>query len=55
LSSTVPTGASTIRGSKAIYLKRKKSMVDAKNLPKLGVFVFRGGYGNPGIEIWPEE
>ena len=32
----------------------QKSMIDAKNMPKLGVFV-QGGYGNPGLNMLKNE
>jgi len=34
--------------------ENQKSMIDAKNMPKLGVFV-QGGYGNPGLNMLKNE
>ena len=54
LSSTVNRPELQLFEAQSNLFETQKSMVDAKNLPKLGVFV-QGGYGNPGLNMLKNE
>nr|WP_320039085.1 TolC family protein [uncultured Bacteroides sp.] len=54
LSSTVNRPELKLYEAQSNLFETQKSMVDAKNLPKLGVFV-QGGYGNPGLNMLKNE
>lgn len=54
LSSTVNRPELRLFEAQSNLFETQKSMVDAKNLPKLGVFV-QGGYGNPGLNMLKNE
>ena len=54
LSSTINRPELQLFESQSNLFETQKSMVDAKNLPKLGVFV-QGGYGNPGLNMLKNE
>lgn len=54
LSSTINRPELRLFEAQSNLFETQKSMVDAKNLPKLGVFV-QGGYGNPGLNMLKNE
>ena len=54
LTSTVNRPELRLFEAQSNLFETQKSMVDAKNLPKLGVFV-QGGYGNPGLNMLKNE
>ena len=54
LSSTINRPELQLFEAQSNLFETQKSMVDAKNLPKLGVFV-QGGYGNPGLNMLKNE
>ena len=54
LSSTIKRPELQLFEAQSNLFETQKSMVDAKNLPKLGVFV-QGGYGNPGLNMLKNE
>jgi Outer membrane protein len=54
LSSTINRPELRLFEVQSNLFETQKSMVDAKNLPKLGVFV-QGGYGNPGLNMLKNE
>ena len=54
LSSTVNRPELKLYEAQSNLFETQKNLVDAKNLPKLGVFV-QGGYGNPGLNMLKNE
>jgi len=54
LSSTVNRPELQLFEAQSNLFETQKNLVDAKNLPKLGVFV-QGGYGNPGLNMLKNE
>lgn len=54
LSSTVNRPELRLFEAQSNLFETQKNLVDAKNLPKIGVFV-QGGYGNPGLNMLKNE
>ncbi len=54
LSSTINRPELRLFEAQSNLFETQKNLVDAKNLPKLGVFV-QGGYGNPGLNMLKNE
>ena len=54
LSSTINRPELRLFEAQSNLFETQKNLVDAKNLPKIGVFV-QGGYGNPGLNMLKNE
>nr|WP_321376867.1 TolC family protein [uncultured Bacteroides sp.] len=54
LSSTINRPELQLFEAQSTLFETQKSMIDAKNMPKLGVFV-QGEYGNPGLNMLKNE